>query len=46
MSDFGITMKSLGDTALRTYIKNLRKIVGKDTIESIKKQGYKFIITK
>ena len=31
------------DTALRTYIKNLRKIVGKDRIVSIKKQGYKFI---
>ncbi len=31
------------DTALRTYIKNLRKIVGKDKIVSIKKQGYKFI---
>jgi len=34
------------DTALRTYIKNLRKLVGKDSIESIKKQGYKFIIAK
>ncbi len=31
------------DTALRTYIKNLRKIIGKDRIVSIKKQGYKFI---
>ncbi|MEA3418505.1 MAG: response regulator transcription factor [Campylobacterota bacterium] len=31
------------DTALRTYIKNLRKIIGKDKIVSIKKQGYKFI---
>jgi DNA-binding response OmpR family regulator len=31
------------DTALRTYIKNLRKIIGKDKIDSIKKQGYKFI---
>jgi DNA-binding response OmpR family regulator len=30
------------DTALRTYIKNLRKIVGKERIVSIKKQGYKF----
>jgi len=30
------------DTALRTYIKNLRKIIGKDCIVSIKKQGYKF----
>jgi DNA-binding response OmpR family regulator len=34
------------DTALRTYIKNLRKIIGKDKIVSIKKQGYKFIIAK
>jgi len=31
------------DTALRTYIKNLRKIIGKESIVSIKKQGYKFI---
>ena len=31
------------DTALRTYIKNLRKIIGKERIVSIKKQGYKFI---
>jgi len=30
------------DTALRTYIKNIRKIIGKDRIVSIKKQGYKF----
>lgn len=30
------------DAALRTYIKNLRKIIGKDKIVSIKKQGYKF----
>ena len=30
------------DTALRTYIKNLRKIVGKDRIVSIKRYGYKF----
>jgi DNA-binding response OmpR family regulator len=34
------------DTALRTYIKNLRKIIGKDKIVSIKKQGYKFISQK
>lgn len=34
------------DTALRTYIKNLRKLVGKDRIVSIKKQGYKFITSK
>lgn len=31
------------DTALRTYIKNIRKIIGKDAIASIKKQGYKFV---
>ncbi len=31
------------DTALRTYIKNIRKLIGKDRIVSIKKQGYKFI---
>jgi DNA-binding response OmpR family regulator len=30
------------DTALRTYIKNLRKLIGKERIVSIKKQGYKF----
>ncbi len=30
------------DTALRTYIKNLRKIIGKDKIVSVKKLGYKF----
>ncbi|MBD3789641.1 MAG: response regulator transcription factor [Campylobacterales bacterium] len=34
------------DTALRTYIKNLRKIIGKDRIVSIKKQGYKFVTDK
>ncbi|MCF6172325.1 MAG: response regulator transcription factor [Campylobacteraceae bacterium] len=30
------------DSALRTYIKNLRKLIGKDKIVSIKKLGYKF----
>ena len=34
------------DTALRTYIKNLRKIIGKERIVSIKKQGYKFSTEK
>ena len=34
------------DSALRTYIKNLRKIVGKEKIVSIKKQGYKFVAQK
>jgi DNA-binding response OmpR family regulator len=31
------------DAALRTYIKNLRKILGKERIESIKRYGYKFV---
>jgi len=31
------------DMALRTYIKNLRKHLGKEKIESIKRYGYKFI---
>ncbi len=30
------------DQALRTYIKNLRKLLGKDRIVSFKKLGYKF----
>lgn len=30
------------DTALRTYIKHLRKVLGKDRIVSIKRYGYKF----
>ncbi|MEA2028337.1 MAG: response regulator transcription factor [Campylobacterota bacterium] len=30
------------DTSLRTYIKHLRKILGKDRIISIKRQGYRF----
>lgn len=30
------------ENALRTYIKNLRKIIGKDKIVSIKKLGYRF----
>ncbi len=34
------------DTALRTYIKNLRKIIGKERIVSIKKQGYKLSTEK
>jgi len=34
------------DTALRTYIKNLRKVIGKESIVSIKKQGYKFVTSK
>ena len=31
------------EQSLRTYIKNLRKIVGKNKIISIKKQGYMFV---
>ena len=34
------------DTALRTYIKNIRKMIGRDRIVSIKKQGYKFTAEK
>ncbi len=30
------------ESALRTYIKNLRKIMGKEKIVSVKRQGYKF----
>ena len=30
------------DTALRTYMKNLRKVLGKDRIVSIKRYGYKY----
>ncbi|HIC45036.1 MAG TPA: response regulator transcription factor [Sulfurimonas sp.] len=30
------------DTALRTYIKHLRQVLGKDRIVSIKRYGYKF----
>ncbi len=33
------------DTSLRTYIKNLRKLIGRDRIVSIKKQGYKYVST-
>ena len=35
--------ESYSESALRTYIKNLRKIIGKEKIVSLKKQGYKFI---
>ncbi len=30
------------DASLRTYIKNLRKIIGKERIVSVKKQGYRY----
>jgi len=35
--------KEHNEASLRTYIKNLRKIIGKDKILSIKKQGYKLV---
>jgi DNA-binding response OmpR family regulator len=35
--------ENYSETSLRTYIKNLRKILGKDTITSIKRQGYSFV---
>ena len=35
--------ETYSESALRTYIKNLRKIIGKERIVSLKKQGYKFI---
>lgn len=31
------------EASLRTYIKNLRKIVGKTRIQNVKKQGYRFV---
>jgi len=34
------------DVALRTYIKNIRKLIGKEKIVSLKKQGYKFVAQK
>ncbi len=34
--------EDISDTSLRTYIKNLRKILGKDKIVSLKKLGYRF----
>ncbi len=34
------------DAALRTYIKNLRKLLGKEKIVSLKKQGYKFVVAE
>lgn len=37
--DYG---EEYSDNSLRTYIKNLRKILGKDKIVSLKKLGYRF----
>lgn len=34
--------ETASESALRTYIKNLRKIIGKEKIVSIKKLGYRF----
>jgi DNA-binding response OmpR family regulator len=34
--------EKVSESALRTYIKNLRKLIGKDRIVSIKKLGYRF----
>jgi DNA-binding response OmpR family regulator len=34
--------EDVSESALRTYIKNLRKLLGKEKIVSIKKLGYKF----
>ena len=31
------------DNSLRTYIKRLRKLLGKERIVSIKKQGYRYV---
>ena len=36
--------ESISDGAVRTYIKNLRKMLGKETIVSLKKSGYQFIL--
>ena len=34
--------EQISESALRTYIKNLRKYLGKEKIVSIKKLGYRF----
>jgi DNA-binding response OmpR family regulator len=34
------------DNALRTYVKNLRKLIGKERILSIKKQGYRYVASE
>jgi len=36
--------EEVSETSLRTYIKNLRKLLGKEKIVNIKKQGYKLIV--
>jgi DNA-binding response OmpR family regulator len=35
--------KEHNEASLRTYIKNLRKVLGKDKIQSIKKEGYMLV---
>ncbi|HIP59283.1 MAG TPA: response regulator transcription factor [Campylobacterales bacterium] len=35
--------ESPSESALRTYIKNLRKVIGKEKIVSIKRYGYKYL---
>ena len=40
--DYG---EEISESALRTYIKNLRKLLGKEKIVSIKKLGYRFTTT-
>jgi DNA-binding response OmpR family regulator len=35
--------KEHNEASLRTYIKSLRKIIGKEKIQSLKKQGYKLV---
>jgi DNA-binding response OmpR family regulator len=34
--------EQISESALRTYVKNLRKYLGKEKIVSIKKFGYRF----
>jgi DNA-binding response OmpR family regulator len=38
------TSQNISDASLRTYIRVLRKIFGKEKIINIKKQGYKFVV--
>jgi len=34
------------DNSLRTYIKKLRRLLGKERIVSLKKQGYRYVVTQ
>ncbi len=38
------TSETHSEASLRTYIKNIRKMIGKEKIISIKKQGYKLVV--